>query len=170
MIANLDHLQVTLYENLSRDEAHAEIRKTLAKKLGYEPEILRTEKGKPYVKDNPLYFSVSHSQNKTVLAVSDAPVGIDMEIFPSGKSYAHIARHLSERERSETQTERDFYTHWTVKEAYIKMLGSTLAEMYRDLEYVGGNLLYKGENVGGQRYQQATDKGVLSIYMPYRGI
>ncbi len=170
MIANLDHLQVTLYENLTRDEAHEEIRRALAKKLGYEPKIVRTDTGKPYIPDNPLYFSVSHSQNKTVLAISDVPVGIDMEIFPTGKQYSHILRHMTDREKAEIQTERGFYTHWTVKEAYIKMVGSTLAEMYKDLEYVGGKLLYKGEDVGGQRYQQATDKGVLSIYMPYRGL
>ncbi|MCD8293958.1 MAG: 4'-phosphopantetheinyl transferase superfamily protein [Clostridia bacterium] len=170
MIANLDHLKVTLYENLTRDEAHEEIRKALAKRLGYVPEIERTENGKPYIPGNPLYFSVSHSRNRTVLAVSDAPVGIDMEIFPSGKSYSHILRHMTDREKAEIQSERDFYTHWTVKEAYIKMVGSTLADMYKDLEYVGGTLLYKGESVGGQRYQQTTDKGVLCIYSPYRGL
>ncbi|MCD8285923.1 MAG: 4'-phosphopantetheinyl transferase superfamily protein [Clostridia bacterium] len=170
MITNLDHLQVTLYENLSREEAHREIRKTLARKLGYEPDIRLTENGKPYIPDNPLYFSVSHSQNKTVLAISDAPVGIDMEIFPTGKPYTHTLRHLTERERAEIQSERGFYTHWTVKEAYIKMMGSTLAAMYKDLEYVGGVLYYKGEAVGGQRYQQTTEHGVLTIYMPYRGL
>ena len=28
--------------------------------LGYPPEILRTENGKPYIEGKPLYFSISH--------------------------------------------------------------------------------------------------------------
>ncbi len=170
MIANLDHTQVKLYENMTREQVHEEIFKELARRLGAEPHIERTEAGKPYIPGNPLYFSVSHSGPKTVLAVSDMPVGIDLELLPSGKKYAHIVRHMTDREKAEIQCERDFFTHWTAKEAYIKMVGSSLAEMYKDLEYVGGRLLHKGTPVGGQRYQQATDNGVFTLYLPYRGL
>lgn len=53
-----------------------------AKLLGYvidETEIVRSEKGKPYVKNGALYFSISHCQNFVCVALSDSEIGIDAQ-------------------------------------------------------------------------------------------
>ena len=42
--------------------------KILRNLLGYSPEILRTENGKPYIGNNPLYFSLSHSGKYGIIA------------------------------------------------------------------------------------------------------
>ncbi|MEE1026656.1 MAG: hypothetical protein U0L55_06610 [Acutalibacteraceae bacterium] len=44
-------------------------------------EIKKGEKGKPYVLNIPAHFNVSHSGDYTVLAISDRPIGIDLEII-----------------------------------------------------------------------------------------
>ena len=40
---------------------------------------MRGEYGKPYYEDCPLYFNISHSGEYVALAVSDMPVGIDVQ-------------------------------------------------------------------------------------------
>ena len=48
---------------------------------GMSWEIERTEKGKPYFKELPLSFSVSHTNNLWVCLISDCadPVGVDVQ-------------------------------------------------------------------------------------------
>lgn len=43
------------------------------------PAIYETEHGKPYLSDHSYEFNISHSHGRIVLALSDAPVGIDIE-------------------------------------------------------------------------------------------
>ena len=38
-----------------------------------------TDKGKPYFEGDPMYFSLSHSGSFALCAVSDRPVGADLE-------------------------------------------------------------------------------------------
>lgn len=43
------------------------------------PEIGLSEHGKPYLNDGSYEFNISHSHGRIVLALSDAPIGIDIE-------------------------------------------------------------------------------------------
>ncbi len=84
--------------------------------------ILRTEKGKPYAEDLP-YFSISHSGEWVVAAVSENPVGIDIEqVRPVDLRLA---------ERIGAKPER-FFEEWTAKEAHFKIYGNP---NFKGIEY-----------------------------------
>lgn len=104
--------------------------------------ILRTENGKPYLEGDPLFFSVSHSRGRALIAISDKPVGADLEAVTERK-YKAVLSSFPEKEKAEIANAQDFLKHWVVREAYIKMLGSTLAEKLKNLSFTDG-VLYDG--------------------------
>jgi 4'-phosphopantetheinyl transferase len=94
--------------------------------------------GKPFIGNSgadSLYFNLSHSAGKAVLAVSRCEqVGVDIESANKARRIAAIAkRYFSEREAAallslpESLQHSRFYDLWTLKEAYIKACGMGLA-------------------------------------------
>lgn len=130
--------------------------------LGYSPEILRTENGKPYVEGNPLYFSLSHSGKHGVIAVCDKPVGVDLEIFKD-KSHNLLISGFPPEEQREIADERQFLLHWTAREAFIKMKGGTLAKDLKSTSYSGGNLYFEGTAQNCVLQQHFTEHGVITV-------
>lgn len=97
--------------------------------------------GKPYLKDVPVRFNLSHSGALTAVAAGRHEVGLDLQRRDRAPHDALLAR-LSAAEREE-----DFFRLWTAKEAYIKYLGSSLAAMLPRLTFEGGTLLEDGAPV-----------------------
>lgn len=99
-----------------------------------DAKFLLNDYGKPFVDKEGIFFNISHSKGRVVCAVSDTPVGIDIEkIIPKSdtdiKSFAKryfVENEINELEAAEYSPEA-FYTVWTKKEAYSKMLGSALS-------------------------------------------
>lgn len=98
--------------------------------------------GKPYLKDYPdVHFSLSHSGNVAVLAVSDDEVGIDVQEFRG--FYEKIAkRFYHENENKMLEAVSDpvkreilFYKIWTCKEGYIKYTGKGMGQDLRSFYY-----------------------------------
>lgn len=117
----------------------------LKKKHGIlSPAFIKNEHGKPYLKENPLFFNLSHSREIAVFAVCEREVGIDVEALVPRK-YDQIFNRFSEREREEIKSSDDFLRHWTVKESFVKYLGLSIAEEWKALEYFNGALFWKGE-------------------------
>ncbi len=91
------------------------------------------EKGKPYLRDYPFYFNLSHSGEYVACAVSDSEVGVDIQrCSPAdGECLGRLARRFfSEEERRALEQcgdgeerRRLFYRLWTRKEAYGKLTG-----------------------------------------------
>ena len=84
--------------------------------------------GKPFLRNNQsFHFNVSHSQNMIAVAISNKPVGVDIE--QTQNVNLEIARRFfneSEIEYIKTSsqaTNRRFIEIWTKKEAYLKYLG-----------------------------------------------
>lgn len=127
-----------------KENLHGLAERLLSEELGYRAEILRTPEGKPYVEGNGIYFSLSHSGKKGVIAFNESPVGVDLEYFGE-RDYPAVLSRYTERERQEIITAEDFVRHWTAKEAFIKMHGYTLASSFKLIEYFGGNIYFKGE-------------------------
>lgn len=114
-------------------------RKYLSKLSGTAPEDLifaRGEHGKPYVMNIPYHYSISHSGNYAVLAISDHPIGVDVEVI--GDFSAILARKcFNESElqyiagndpaRRKSMMQQCFFEIWTAKEAYLKYTGEGLA-------------------------------------------
>jgi 4'-phosphopantetheinyl transferase len=110
------------------------LRTTLARYLAVESANLHFAKGKygkPILCDHTLYFNLSHSANKLVIAVSDLDnIGIDIEQVKPRNTLHEIARRvLSVTEFtawSHLPTSEQlliFYQLWTKKEAFVKAVG-----------------------------------------------
>lgn len=88
------------------------------------------EKGKPYLREYPLFFNLSHSGEYVVCAVSDREIGVDIQKC-SAMNIIRIARRFYSEEECraleacETEEERQqyFFRLWARKEAYGKLLG-----------------------------------------------
>lgn len=95
----------------------------------------RSEKGKPYLVQGNIQFSLSHSGHWGVLAVSDGnAVGIDIEAVQSKRNILRIAQHyyapaeLTQLLALPAREQQDyFYRLWTLKEALFKALGSGIS-------------------------------------------
>lgn len=137
---------IELYRTENRD-VRKKIEILLARKLSAPFKILRTANGKPYVEGDPLYFSLSHSRDRAVIAICDRPVGVDLEFYDEQRKFSHILSRFTERERREIGSSAAyFYANWTAKEAFIKMRGGTLAEDLKRLEFYGGAVRFGGQN------------------------
>lgn len=98
-------------------------------RYGYGPQ------GKPYLKDYPyIQFSLSHSGNVAVLALSDSEVGLDVQEYRGyNEKIANRFYHEKEIKMLESvsepeKKERLFYKIWTCKESYIKYTGKGMWE------------------------------------------
>lgn len=91
------------------------------------PEIAFGEYGKPYLKNGGKHFSISHSGDWAVCAVSDAELGCDVErLRPIGMD---VTRRFAPDERERILAEPDetrlglFFRCWTLKESFMKATG-----------------------------------------------
>ena len=88
----------------------------------------RNEHGKPYLKDHPeVHFNLSHCKNGIAVAVSDQPVGIDIERYRqvSDSLIRYTMNPKEERLIHESDDPiRTFTEYWTKKEAVFKLRGT----------------------------------------------
>ena len=93
-----------------------------------EPELYKTEFGKPYlVGYDGIYFNLSNSVGAVAAVVDRDEVGIDIE-----KSLEHFDARITKRicsdeEKASIKEPSDFYRIWTAKESYIKAIGTGFA-------------------------------------------
>ena len=138
------HLEYTFNENndraLSRKILEDMILNMAENRYGKSDLIIDREKGKPYFKNyNNLYFNGTHSSDLFAVIMSDeADVGIDAEKIID-RDYLSIAKeYFYETEykylESSLKLEIDFFTIWTLKEAYVKMLGKTIFDIKNSIE------------------------------------
>lgn len=92
-----------------------------------DAEIVRDAKGKPYFAHEPqLYLSISHSAHIWACAFSDAPVGLDVQVYREN-DFLRIAErffHPSEFDYVRRGGKEAFFNVWTAKESYVKYTGS----------------------------------------------
>jgi len=95
----------------------------------------RDGRGKPYFKNTDgLFFSISHSFPHYAAAVSDKPVGIDIE------KIRDVNLNISQRMFTENEKEYvgndtvRFFEVWTKKEAYSKFTGKGLGEKFSSFD------------------------------------
>lgn len=115
----------------------------IAAHCGLDPaqiRFARTEKGKPYVLGVEVHFNLSHSGDFVVCAVSDRPVGIDVE------QIRIVRQKLAEKVCCPEELEylrdapgwqdpvtgwalRRFFRIWASKEAYFKWAGTGITDL-----------------------------------------
>lgn len=95
--------------------------------------LTEEKEGKPrLLKDQGFFFSLSHSGHFAVCAVSDRECGVDVQ-KPVSYNPGLVSRFFSPEEQSlfadageASDRDRLFTRLWTLKEAYVKMLGTGL--------------------------------------------
>jgi hypothetical protein len=113
-------------------------------------EILTGENGKPFVKGNPVFFSMSHSGDLVVMAVDIYPIGIDVELMKA-RNFAKLSSWFFGKNIPGCD---GFYWHWTRFEAGLKLAGLTLFSKgapvpeYLHSEAMGGYMLSVASNNG----------------------
>ncbi len=109
-------------------DAYAFLRNLAAEKYN-NTEIVKTEKGKPYFKNIPdLFFSISHTDGLTVIAVGNSEVGVDVEKLRMAD--LRITRRFLKQEAdyiTAADSDKRFFEVWTKKEAYLKYKGTGLS-------------------------------------------
>ncbi len=108
----------------------------LLEKNGIEEyEMNKDPLGKPYFSTpKEVFVSLSHSYDMVACAISNHPVGIDVQ-FMKEFSYTRFSnRFFSEEEReqlamvSNDEKKKIFYQIWTAKESYQKMIGQGIVK------------------------------------------
>lgn len=104
----------------------------------------KTVYGKPFAIGLPVEFNVSHSGNAVACAVSNAPIGIDVEEIRSVD--LHVVKHICTKDElvylfghlpdandyfktNEQELLIRFFRIWTAKEAYFKCLGTGITNL-----------------------------------------
>lgn len=103
-------------------------------KAATDIEFTYDQYGKPQLKNTPLFFNISHSQNTALVAIShNDQMGVDIEHWRVVEQMAAIVnRHYSMSEKkawqllNPDQQEAVFFNIWTCKEAFIKATGRGL--------------------------------------------
>lgn len=98
------------------------------------PEFSYGKWGKPYFENCPIHFSLSHCKAAVACALSDTPVGVDVQdTIPFSPALA--AKICSEEERAQLEDAPALLTRfWTEKEALAKKEGKGLHADFRSLQ------------------------------------
>jgi 4'-phosphopantetheinyl transferase len=113
---------------------HTLLRLVLSRRLNIDPEeipIVYDRNNKPWIRENPLFFNISHSREAFAFAISQySRVGIDLEKVDRNINFESITKRFFSREENEfilespcDSTDR-FFLLWTRKEALLKALGT----------------------------------------------
>lgn len=109
-----------------------------------EISFARTENGKPYTVNADIRFSISHSKDIVICALSEGEIGADAELVRDiDLRIAKFACTNADFEylyEVEDENERNlrFFKIWTAKEAYVKYCGTGISYLkdinFKDIE------------------------------------
>lgn len=120
-----------------------------------------TENGKPYLENGP-FISVAHSGNTVCAAVCETPIGVDIENIKEGNLRV-VDRFFTSAEKRyilKKDSEKRFFTLWTIKEAIIKREGKGLRDIGNiRLNILFGKIFYKNYKI----ITKIHEKCVISV-------
>lgn len=138
-----DKIQTIYLKYIFNENSNIEdISKDMAIKYYSKPTDLiieRGENGKPYFSgETKIFFNGSHSKDLLSVAMSDKSVGIDVEFIKKRNFLGIAEEYFSFNEykylKSSRKLEIDFFTLWTLKEAYIKNFGKKIFDIKDSVE------------------------------------
>ena len=118
------------------------LRLVLKQKFGLDemPSFTLNEHGKPFLHGHPdIFFNMSHSGKSVVCAVSDIPVGVDIQ------DIRHLSLNTGRKFLTDEETDmvtgleptamdRELCRIWCIKESYGKMTGKGFGEGFRSID------------------------------------
>jgi len=135
----------------SQHEAGVSARNKLFSHFGIRAEVKKTENGKPYIDDQSIHFSVSHSECFAVCALrcktenydlpddiftlfedGEGDIGVDLQKLPDEERLDRLNKIALRYFGKAFETAFDFTLEWTKKEAFCKYMGSSLADAFKE--------------------------------------
>ena len=114
-------------------------------------EIELTEYGKPCLPQLPdFHFSLSHSGNMVLCAVSDEEVGCDIEL---PRRFFHPAEQEWLFSQPEAEQSTAFFRLWTCKESFLKALGLGLSLPLDSFAVIPGEEVQLTQNADPRLWQ-----------------
>lgn len=104
--------------------------------------LVENKDGRWVLKDSNIHFSFSHSGDYVMAVASEHPIGCDIELVKKAKmDVAERFFNTSEVENIKSSSHPDlaFYSYWTIKESYLKLIGKGLRVPLNSIE-VGESL------------------------------
>lgn len=97
--------------------------------------FIKNSYGKPYAQNLPVYFSISHSADAVICAVSGKEIGIDTEKIKSFNPNA--AEKFATKKELEyiSSAQNGFFEIWTLKEAYFKCKSTGLGADIKNVSF-----------------------------------
>ena len=105
-----------------------------------KPQFVYGVHGKPSIAGHPdIHFNLSHCREAVVCALSDRPIGVDVE-SPREYKESLVCYTMNEEEQAGIRTSENsglaFIRLWTKKEAYVKMTGQGIEDIKHVLEHI----------------------------------
>jgi len=79
------------------------------------------EFGKPYIKDHDIYYSISHSGDYVLVGIHNTPIGVDIQKIKDNYPNPKVI--------SKDELKYNYIDIFSLKESYIKCIGSTMNHM-----------------------------------------
>lgn len=122
--------------------SHMVAKREIAKILGCDMEEVifeYDENSKPKLKGSGnLFFNISHSCEYTAVAISDKPIGVDIEkIRPVRQTVINKVCSRTELGylKGSTNEQRDFIKLWTLKESFLKAVGTGIIDNMKNYSF-----------------------------------
>lgn len=100
----------------------------------HSDEIIKSDNGKPYVLNNPIYYNKSHSYDLGVIAFSLEEIGIDLE---KKRTISHKLRNLFAIDLLENKEKYNIndkiIEKFTTLESYLKLNGLPIFNNYKNV-------------------------------------
>lgn len=149
------------YDKLRSSIGYYLLVKYLKEDFGIEindEDILTNKFDKPYIKNNPIYFSISHSLNFVGVLLSDNECGLDIQ-HDDNLTHEKLAKKiLLDKEYEMYEKNRDIlFKKWVQIEAYYKKMGTGIK--YNNLDISIDYMVYEiFDNQNNKYYLSATAK------------
>ena len=127
--------------------------------------IRQNEHGKPIIVGKNVHFNISHSKNSVVCALSDSEIGVDIEYIGEIRDSV-LRKCFTEKEVQRVQTKADFYKYWTLKESYLKAVGTGIDRRLDHIEFDIGDSICcfdDGSAVPYRFYSDIIGEYVLAV-------
>ncbi|NMC57039.1 MAG: 4'-phosphopantetheinyl transferase superfamily protein [Eubacteriaceae bacterium] len=127
-------------------------------------EFIYKNNGKPYIKNENVFFNISHKDDVIICGLSDSECGADIEKIKPYKQ--NLAERICSSEELKLLSqcdnkEEEFARIWTIKESYLKYKGIGIAA---DLKSVEKNILKENLYIYSQKY----DEYLISVCLPVK--